>query len=111
MAPKASQVDSGAPAETSLDISDKKHGSAAGSVLQTGDVATAAALASTPRDVSPLGQGNINDDALPAGKRRAVSRKTPTPPPGVIPPGAHRQRSRRPLPRPQLRRLDAWDSD
>ena len=80
MASKASQVDSGASAGTSVDISDKKHGSAAGFVLQTGDVATVAALASTPRDVSPLGQGNINDDALPAGKRRAVSRETPAPP-------------------------------
>ena len=59
-----------------------RHGSAAGSVPRTSDVATDAG---SHREVSPLGEGNINDDALPAGKRRVVSREPPAPLHGVIP--------------------------
>ncbi len=62
-------------------LSDTNHGSAAGSLARTSDVATQGGFqASTPVDVSPLGLGNINDDALPAGKRRQVSRERDVPP-------------------------------
>ena len=68
-------------------LPDAKHGSAAGTDPRTGDVATAGGLAATPRACSPLGEGttgNINDDALPSNKRRAVSREILQPPPGFI---------------------------
>ena len=87
MTSRMSTGDSGAAAGTSAlapGLADTKHGSAAGSVPRAGHVATPGCLATTPRNVSPLGQGNINDDALPAGKRRVVSREPPAQPPGVI---------------------------
>ena len=67
---------SGAPGATglALELAVAKHGSAAGSVARTSDVATEGGLTSTPRIVSPLGLGHINDDAEPSGKRRVVSR-------------------------------------
>ena len=74
----------GARASGGAQLPDAKHGSAAGSDPRTSDAATRAGLATTPREVSPLGEGAINDDAMPAGKRRVVSRDLPAPPPGVM---------------------------
>jgi len=64
------------------EVADVRHGSAAGSGPPTSDVAPGSA---TPRDVSPLGAGNINDDASPAGKSRMTSREPLAPSPEVIP--------------------------
>ena len=76
------------------ELADIRHGSAAGLIHRSGDVATEGGLqASTPLDVSPLGLGNINDDAMPTGKRRQVSREPPVPPPGFMNPGALGDRS------------------
>ena len=91
MADKTNVVDAGKAEDMlasgvtqSRELPDAKHGSAAGIVQRTGDVATAGSVSHTPLDVSPLGMGNINDDALPAGKRRQVSREPPAPPPGFM---------------------------
>ncbi len=64
------------------DLSDTKHGSAAGSVPRTSDDAAQGAS----RHVSLLGlETIINEDiAGPPGKRRVVSREPPAPPLGVM---------------------------
>ena len=60
-----------------LELSDKNHGSAAGSVART---STDAAQGAQRHD-SPLGPGIGGDmhDGIPAGKRRVVSREPPAP--------------------------------
>jgi hypothetical protein len=79
------KVDTGDTPGVSSAILDTKHGSAAGSVPRTSLLPPVAGLSTTPRNVSPLGEGNNGDDtAPPEGKRRAVSRGPPAPPPGVI---------------------------
>ena len=88
-----------------LGLSDKNHGSAAGSVART---STDAAQGAQRHD-SPLGPGISGDthDDIPAGKRRVVSREPPAPSPGSHSPGDRRFRSSQPISRSKLRRLNA----
>ena len=59
------KVDTGDTPGVSSAILDTKHGSAAGSVPRTSLLPPVAGLSTTPRNVSPLGEGNINDDTAP----------------------------------------------